>query len=188
MWLQFLDTKVLVMAARAIATSKRSPPLLRDAGSSGRRRRGVVFLPRDRSARLVALAARLLYNSRTTRFNPSSIKAPVGATPAASLWGKSSAGWNEIEAACRRAPRAVAGLAGCLHHEQLGYNVQRNGGTMEPGRALGVGLWAGSAGHLRADFNDLDDPDLAACLQDAPTSLFVADGSPVAVFRGQRIG
>jgi uncharacterized protein len=191
---QFLDTKVLgagIPGHRNFEEVNLRFYVMRDHPDGPRR--GVVFIREIVPRRLVAFAARLLYNepyvARPTR---SSITPPVGATPGRVAYGwKSSRGWNELEASVQGEPRAPspASLDAFIAEHSWGYNVQRNGGTMEYRvEHPAWGIWAGSAGHLRADFNDLDDPGLATCLQDAPTSLFVADGSPVAVFRGQRIG
>lgn len=190
---RFLDTKVLgvgIPGHRSFEEINLRFYVIRDHPDGARR--GVVFIREIVPRRLVAFAARLLYNEPYVALpTRSSIEAPSGATSGRFAYGwKSSVGWNEIEAGVQGQPRVPSpdSLDAFIAEHGWGYNVQRNGGTMEYRvEHPAWGIWAESAGHLRAAFTDLADPDLSACLQDPPASLFVADGSPVAVFRGRRI-
>jgi len=191
---QFLNTKVLGVAIpghRNFEEINLRFYVARDYPDGSRR--GVVFIREVVPRRAIALAARLLYNEPyVTLPTRSSIVPPSGAARGRFAYGwKGPEGWNELEASASGTPRVpqAESLEWFISEHHWGYNVQRNGGTMEyrvEHQAWGV--WDDPAGELHADFTDLYGPGLAAYLQEAPTSLLVADGSPVIVYRGQRIG
>jgi hypothetical protein len=69
-----------------------------------------------------------------------------------------------------------------------GYTAQRDGGSLEyevahpPWR-----VWSGARAELRCDAGRLYGPGFARTLEAPPRSAFVADGSPVIVYRGRRL-
>lgn len=156
-------------------------------------RRGVVFIREIVPRRLIAVAARILYNEPYVKLPMRSvIEPPAGAAPGRFAYGwKGSAGWNEIKARVQGNPRVPPpdSLERFIAEHHWGYNVQRNGGTMEYRVEHPTWrIWTESTGEVRGDLGDLSGPDLADHLRAAPASLFVADGSPVTVYRGRRIG
>jgi uncharacterized protein YqjF (DUF2071 family) len=69
-----------------------------------------------------------------------------------------------------------------------GYTVRRDGGSLEyqvthpPWR-----VWAAASAELRCDGDRLYGAPFARALEAPPRSAFVADGSPVVVYRGRRL-
>jgi len=191
---QFLNTKVLGIAFpghRDFEEINLRFYVARDHPEGNRR--GVVFIREVVPRRAIALAARLWYNEPyVTLPTRSAIVRPSGAARGRFVYGwRSLKGWNELEASASGMPRVpqADSLERFISEHHWGYNVQRNGGTMEyrvEHRAWGV--WDDPAGWLHADFTDLYGPGLSAYLHGAPASLLVADGSPVTVYRGQRLG
>lgn len=149
-------------------------------------RRGVVFIREIVPRRAIALAAKLLYNEPyITRPTRSSIE------PARFAYGwRGPGGWSGLEATVTGAPAAPApdSLESFIAEQHWGYTAQADGGTLEyrvehPRWAV----WPGAAGGLTGDVGELAPGALGDGLRGTPMSLFVAEGSAVSVYRGQRL-
>ena len=191
---QFLDTRVLGIAIpghRNFEEINLRFYVARDHAEGNRR--GVVFIREVVPRRAIAVTARLLYNEPyVTQPTRCSIIRPSGTVRGRFAYGwKGPNGWNQLEASASgmpRVPRAES-LERFITEHHWGYNVQRSGSTMEYRvEHPAWGVWDDPAGELHADFTDLNTPDLGGYLQGAPASLLVAEGSPVTVYRGQRLG
>jgi uncharacterized protein YqjF (DUF2071 family) len=190
---QFLNIKVLGIAVpghRRFEEINLRFYVSRDHAEGNRR--GVVFIREVVPRRAIAFAARLLYHEPYVALpTRSSVVQPSGGARGRFAYGwKGQEGWNELEASASgmpRVPRAES-LERFITDHHWGYNVQRSGSTMEYRvEHPAWGVWDDPAGELHADFTDLDSPGLAPYLQQAPANLLVAEGSPVTVYRGQRI-
>src|SRR5262249_10845083 len=98
--------------------------------------------------------------------------------------------WNSLELRYEneRMPLVSGSHEEFIAEHYFGYCGQRGGGTLEyqvehpPWR-----IWQASAARLDADVGLLYGPQFVPVLSRPPTSVFLADGSVVAVMRPQRI-
>jgi uncharacterized protein YqjF (DUF2071 family) len=153
---------------------------------AGEVRRGVVFVKEIVPRRAIALVARWVFNENYI------------ALPMAHSLEDSAVeyGWRyrrspfsmRVEFAAQPALPAPASIEQFITEHYWGYAAQRNGGTIEyrvahdPWR-----IWTATGAGFTGDASHLYGPDLAAALRGAPHSSFLAEGSPVAVHRGERI-
>jgi len=145
-------------------------------------RRGVTFIREIVPRRLIALVARLAYNEPYVALPMRS-----EATPARVQYAWRNAGaWQHLALRARGSavvPDAQSETAFITDH-QWGYTRQRDGSTVEyrvehaPWR-----VWEGTDAEITGDPSPLYGGALAATLGGVPASAFLADGSPVTVFR-----
>jgi uncharacterized protein YqjF (DUF2071 family) len=160
-------------------------------------RRGVVFIKEIVPRWAIAATARLLYGEKY-EFLPMRHSVPVegAARPShaeylwrQSLWPRKGA-WNRL----RLVPSGEAAEAGPGSEEEFitehywGYSRLRGGGTVEYRvEHPRWRVWQAESARLECDATDLYGPQFAPALAGSPSSAFLADGSPVTVFRGERI-
>jgi len=152
-------------------------------------RRGVVFIAEIVPRRAIALTARLLYEENYKC-------APMAHSIEGDGTGKTiEYRWRIRGQWCRLSARSESSpaypQAGTLEQfiteHYWGYSAQRSGGCIEyyvshvPWR-----VWAASAS-FEGDASSFYGRELGAVLQRRPDSAFVANGSPVTVFKGNRI-
>src|SRR6185369_13809013 len=150
-------------------------------------KRGVVFLKEIVPKRAIAALARGLYNENY-------VAMPMAHRLEGDLveysW-RFEGKWNRlaVEIAGEPALAAPGSLEEFITEHYWGYTTQRDGGCLEyrvehvPWR-----LWQTSQGRLACDAAALYGPEFAEALDCAPKSAFLAEGSPVAVYPGVRIG
>ena len=98
--------------------------------------------------------------------------------------------WCRIFAQTADLPKRAAegSLEQFITEHYWGYSTQRSGASLEyhvshdPWK-----VWAATSAGFEGEASTLYGTDLAAVLQRRPDSAFVADGSPVIVFRGDRL-
>ncbi len=171
---------------------------VRHVAADGAVRRGVAFVRELVPRRAIALVARLAYNEpyRAVPMRSRVPAAPAGAPPAAPgrvsyEWRWGGAAWSHVAATAVGAPALPdpEGEAAFITEHYWGYTRQRDGGTVEyevahpPWR-----VWDAAAPALDADVAGLYGAAFAGPLAGAPSSAFVAEGSPVAVYRPRRLG
>jgi uncharacterized protein YqjF (DUF2071 family) len=159
-------------------------------------RRGVVFIKELVPRRFIAWVARVAYNEPYDAL-PMRSETPDLATEAPGTlryaWRRrTSAGrtWESLQArAVGEASLSAAGSEALFITEHYwGYTRQRDGGTVEyEVQHPSWRVWEAEAAELRADVASLYGPRFAEALAAAPRSAFVAEGSPVSVFRPDRL-
>lgn len=155
-------------------------------------RRGVVFIKEIVPRPAIALVARVVYNENYVslpmrhRLEPSAPGQPASVEYGWEFNGR----WNSIKAGFSDEPAesSPASLEEFITEHYWGYAAQRDGGCVEyqvehprwrVWPATNATFDGDVAGHYGAQF--------VSALSGPPTSAFVAEGSAVTVFKGQRI-
>jgi uncharacterized protein YqjF (DUF2071 family) len=165
---------------------------VRHEAEDGAVRRGVTFVRELVPRAAIALVARLAYNEPYQAV-PMRSTTPAGRTdpPGRLSYGwRTGAGWQHVAATAVGAPAVPAPTdeAAFIAEHYWGYTRQRDGGTVEyqvahpPWRVWGV-----EAPELAADVAGLYGAAFVPALAARPTSAFVAEGSPVTVYRPRRL-
>jgi uncharacterized protein YqjF (DUF2071 family) len=154
------------------------------------RRRGVVFIAEVVPRRAIASVARLAYNENY-RFAPMKYRVDLDGTGRKiEFQWQFSGQWCRLSARTEGLPAHAAEgtLQQFITEHYWGYSVQRSGACVEyhvshpPWE-----VWGCTAAGFEGDASALYGDELAAVLLRNPDSAFVAEGSPVTVFRGERI-
>jgi uncharacterized protein YqjF (DUF2071 family) len=155
-------------------------------------RRGVVFVRELVPRRAIAWAARLLYNEP---YRALPMRCRIEALAGADIvrrefaW-RAGTEWARVVATTAGSPRPL--VSGSeeefITEHYWGYTRQRDGGTIEyrvdhPRWNVWTAVDARLQGNIARVYGDA----FAEALGGAPTSAFVADGSPVTVFAPSRI-
>ncbi len=135
-------------------------------------RRGVAFVKEVVPRRAIAAIARWVYNENYVACRMRSAvcrPGPAGAGSVAYHW-RGPAGWNQVGASFEGTPALPASGSEeeFITEHYWGYVGQRDGSTLE----------------CDADFYG---PPFTQELARPPSSAFVAEGSPIAVYRGDRL-
>ena len=155
-------------------------------------RRGVVFIREFVPRRAVALIANGLYNENyAVRRMTSEIRLPCDSksTPGSVNYTWSRRGERHsmrLEFVGDPEPAAAGSEEEFITEHYWGYTRQRDGGTAEylvehPKWRV----WRATAFHLHCDADCCYGWPFGEVLKSPPSSAFVADGSPVAVYRGR---
>ena len=154
---------------------------------SGEERRGVVFIAEVVPKRAIATTARLLYGENYVRLP---MKHRIESSGTVEYLWRVNGEWCRISVTTSGLPRpAVDGsLEQFITEHYWGYSRQRGGGSMEY-RVEHVPwkVWAPTEARFEGDVGALYGEAFAAVVQRRPESAFVADGSPVLVFKGDRL-
>lgn len=158
-------------------------------------RRGVVFIKEIVPKAAIALVARLVYNENYVSL-PMRHQVPSGASestdqPSAIEYGWDFKGqWHNLRAEVSGEPAPVApgSLEEFITEHYWGYAAQRDGGCVEyqvehPRWRVWPAHSAAFEGNVAALYGEA----FVSALSGAPASAFVAEGSAVTVFKGQRI-
>lgn len=155
-------------------------------------RRGVVFVRELVPRRAIAWTARRLYNENYSAVPMGHRHEPVDAkgTRTVSYWWRLAGQRGSLTVHARGEPAALT--EGTEEHflaeHYWGYVRQRDGGTIEyrvdhpPWR-----IWAADRAELCSDAKSLYGERFAEPLSGPPRSAFLAEGSPVSVYRGERL-
>jgi hypothetical protein len=157
-------------------------------------RRGVVFIKEIVPRWAIATTARLFYGEKYVSLPmrhsvPGDGAADRRPDHAEYLWRHHGV-WNRL----RVVPAGEPAEAGPGSEEEFitehywGYSRLRSGGTVEYRvEHPRWRVWQAGTASLEHDAADLYGPRFAAALAASPSSAFLADGSPVSVYRGERI-
>ena len=155
-------------------------------------RRGVTFVRELVPRAAIALVARLAYNEPylAVPMRSRAPRTPVDDPGRLEYAWHTPAGWQRVAATAARAPIVPApdSEATFITEHYWGYTRQRDGGTVEyevahpPWR-----VWEGADPTLEVDAAGLYGAEFVAPLAAPPSSVFVAEGSPVVVYRPQRL-
>lgn len=166
---------------------------VRHTTATGEVRRGVTFVRELVPRAAIAAVARVAYNEPYHAVPMRSV-APAGWTEApgrVSYAWRSGGRWQQVAATAVGAPARppAESEATFIAEHYWGYTPRRRGGTTEyevahpPWR-----VWAAEAPALDADVARLYGPRFVEPLAVPPRSAFVAEGSPVVVYRPRRLG
>jgi len=155
-------------------------------------RRAVVFVRELVPSALIAWTARRLYSENYSRVRMGHrFVANGNGTPAVSYWWRVGAEPGSLSVHAKGTATAL--LDGTEEHflaeHYWGYARQRDGGTVEyrvdhpPWR-----IWSADRAELTCDAGRLYGAGFAEALSAPPRSAFLAEGSPVRVYRGTRLG
>ena len=192
---RFLDTRVLGAAI----------PLHRDFDEVNLRfyvrrrepegwRRAVVFVREIVPRAAIAIVARLWYNepyiALPMRHAVDMDEAERGGPGRVAYEWRHGGAWGGLRVETAGAPTipAPGSEQEFVAEHYWGYTARRDGGSLEyevahpPWR-----VWSGARAELRCDAGRLYGPGFARALEAPPRSAFVADGSPVVVYRGRRL-
>jgi len=155
-------------------------------------RRGVVFLKEIVPRLAIAATARLLYGEKYVAL-PMRHEVPLhGGRPAHAEYGwKHGGAWDRLRVV--PAGDAVEATPGSeeefITEHYWGYSRLRGGGTVEyQVEHPRWRVWHAESASLECRAAELYGPQFGAVLAAAPTSAFLANGSPVIVYKGARIG
>lgn len=161
---------------------------------AGEWRRGVVFVKEIVPRWAIAAVARWVYNENYVAVPmESKIRLP---DPAHGQSGVVEYGWgrrparNALRAEFAGAPflPAVGSQEEFITEHYWGYVLQRNGGVLEYGvEHPQWRVWRTTAARLECDVASCYGKHFCEALGREPGSAFVAEGSPVTVFRGDRL-
>jgi uncharacterized protein YqjF (DUF2071 family) len=157
---------------------------------SGENRRGVVFIREIVPKRAVAFIARLVYGEKYSRVPVRHRVTLKGNRKFAQYEWRLGREWCRLHAQSEGVPGipAEGSLEQFITEHYWGYSAQRDGGCIEyhvghsPWR-----VWSTAAAGVEGNTSSLYGSALAGILRDVPHSAFIAEGSPVLVYRGARI-
>jgi uncharacterized protein YqjF (DUF2071 family) len=154
-------------------------------------RRGVVFIAEIVPKRAVALVARLAYRENYLYFPMKHSVSTNGGIKKVEYAWQLSRDWCKLHAQSSTA--SVASREGSLEQfiteHYWGYSRQRSGNALEyhvSHRPWNV--WATADAGFEGEASAVYGSALGRLLQRRPDSAFIADGSPVVVFAGRKIG
>jgi len=157
---------------------------------AGKTRRGVVFIAEIVPKRAIALAARWFYGENYVR-RPTAHRVLINESKMEVEYF-----WRSANQSCKLQARAngtpsppsEGSLEQFITEHYWGYSRQPDGGTVEyhvthvPWK-----VWTAAQAEFSGNASDLYDEQLSELLTKTPASAFIADGSPVQVFRGRKL-
>ncbi len=155
-------------------------------------RRGVVFVKELVPRRAIALVARYCYNENyhALPMRREILQSTSGAPPRVNYAWRRKGQWEGLRATATgsAALPAPGSLEEFITEHYWGYTAQRDGGTLEyrvehPRWPIWAAEQCVFTGNARALYGEA----FAEALSGLPTSAFIAEGSEVAVYRGERI-
>ena len=155
-------------------------------------RRGVVFVRELVPKAVIAMVARLAYNEPYWALPMRSTvpRALVENPGQVSYQWRTGSRWQHVSAVARGEPAlpATTSEESFITEHFWGYTRQRDGATVEYEVAHPRWrVWAAAESSLDADVPRLYGSSFARALSVAPASAFIAEGSPVTVYRPRRI-
>lgn len=165
---------------------------VRHTTSSGDVRRGVVFVRELVPKAAIAMVARLAYNEPYWALPMRSTvpRAPVEDPGHVSYQWRTGSRWQHLSALAsgKAALPAPTSEESFITEHFWGYTRQRNGATVEyEVEHPRWRVWKAAESSLDADVPRLYGSSFARALSVAPVSAFIAEGSPVTVFRPRRL-
>ncbi|HET7106501.1 MAG TPA: DUF2071 domain-containing protein [Candidatus Acidoferrum sp.] len=156
----------------------------------GEIRRGVVFIAEIVPKRAIAYSARLFYNENYVR-RPMAHRVHANESKMEVEYS-----WRSANQICKLQAQAngtsslpsEGSLEQFITEHYWGYSRQRDGGTMEYHVShIPWKVWNATHADFSGNASDLYGEALSRLLTKTPASAFIADGSPVQVFRGRNL-
>ena len=157
---------------------------------NGEIRRGVVFIKEIVPRWAIAAVARSFYNEKYVALPMSHEVKPSEYGLQVEYGWHSGPGWNRINLNAVGDPKLPSSGSEeeFITEHFWGYSTLADGATAEYRVAHpSWRVWSGQDAKFEGDASELYGPELAAVLRKQPSSVFLAEGSEVTVFRGQRI-
>jgi uncharacterized protein YqjF (DUF2071 family) len=153
-------------------------------------RRGVVFIAEIVPKRAVATMARLIYGENYRCLPMRHHIVTDGSKKTVRYQWQVKNQWCQLTAQAMGSPELPreGSLEQFIAEHYWGYSNQRGGGSLEyhvshvPWR-----LWVATTAGFEGDASELYGLELGHVLQRPPNSAFIADGSPVSVFKGRKL-
>jgi uncharacterized protein YqjF (DUF2071 family) len=158
---------------------------------SGEDRRGVVFIREIVPKRAVAYIARAVYGEKYSCVPMRHSIVTNGKRKSAEYEWRLGHEWCKLQAQAEGDPvmPGEGSLEQFITEHYWGYSAQRDGGCVEyhvahdPWR-----VWSATGAEFQGDATALYGSELAELIRTSPHSAFIAEGSPVLVYQGVRIG
>jgi len=158
--------------------------------TGGQIRRGVVFIAEIVPRRAIALTARLFYGENYVRRPMAHRRNAKESDLEVQYSWRSRNQWSKLEGHAAGAPSlpAEGSPEQFITEHYWGYSRQRDGGTVEYHVShVPWKVWTASPAHFSGDTRDLYGDKLTQLLAKTPASAFIAEGSPVKVFKGVKL-
>jgi uncharacterized protein YqjF (DUF2071 family) len=153
-------------------------------------RRGVVFIAEIVPKQAIALTARWIYGENYVRRSMARrVLANESKMEAEYSW-RSGNEWCKLQARASGTPSLPAedSFEQFITEHYWGYSRQPDGGTVEYHVShVPWKVWTATHAKFSGDTRDLYGDELSQLLTKAPASAFIADGSPVNVFKGSKL-
>lgn len=156
----------------------------------GEERRGVVFIAEVVPKRAIATTARLLFGENYVCLPMKHRIENNGSAKSVEYQWRVGGEWCRISVKTSGLPKPAMeeSLEQFITEHYWGYSRQRGGGSLEyQVEHVPWKVWATPEARFEGDVSALYGKELSAALQRRAESAFVADGSPVVVFRGKRL-
>ncbi|HEV8075822.1 MAG TPA: DUF2071 domain-containing protein [Candidatus Acidoferrum sp.] len=153
-------------------------------------RRGVVFIAEIVPKRAIALTARWFYGENYIHRPMSHNVLTKNSNLEAEYSWRSGNEWCKLHARGSGTPSlpAQGSLEQFITEHYWGYSRQPDGGTVEYHVShIPWKVWNAAHAEFTGDTRDLYGDELSQLLTKAPASAFIADGSPVIVFKGSKL-
>jgi len=153
-------------------------------------RRGVVFIAEVVPRRAIATTARLIYGENYIYLPMRHRIGSEGLSRTAEYQWRHNNQWCRVSAATDGPPAHPkdGSLGQFITEHYWGYSRQRSGGCLEYHVShVPWQVWMTTVAGFEGEASILYGKELGAVLQRRPDCAFVADGSPVTVFKGNRI-
>jgi uncharacterized protein YqjF (DUF2071 family) len=153
-------------------------------------RRGVVFIAEIVPKQAVATTARLIYGENYVCLPMKHHICAEGSKKTAKYLWQVKNQWCQLTAQAIGAPELPreGSLEQFITEHYWGYSTQRSGGSVEYHVShVPWQVWVSTTAGFEGDASLLYGVELSHVLQGHPSSAFIADGSPVTVFRGNKL-
>ena len=153
-------------------------------------RRGVVFIAEIVPKQAVATVARLIYGENYVCLPMKHRIRTDGSKKTVEYQWQVKNQWCHLTAQAMGAPELPreGSLEQFITEHYWGYSTQRGGSSIEYHVShVPWQVWVSTTAELEGDATGLYGVELGQILQDPASSAFVADGSPVIVFRGSKL-
>lgn len=153
-------------------------------------RRGVVFIAEIVPKQAVATVARLVYGENYMCLPMKHRLCTEKSKKSVLYQWQVKNQWCQLTAEAMGAPELPreGSLEQYITEHYWGYSTRRGGGSLEYHVShVPWQVWASTTAGFEGDASGLYRAELGRVLQDRPSSAFIADGSPVTVFRGNKL-
>jgi uncharacterized protein len=154
------------------------------------KRRGVVFIAEIVPKQGVATMARLIYGENYVCLPMKHRICTHGSQKTVEYQWQVKKQWCHLTAQAMGAPELPleGSLEQFITEHYWGYSTQRSGGSLEYHVShVPWKVWVSTAAGFEGDVSGLYGVALGRVLQCEPNSAFIADGSPVSVFKGRKL-
>jgi len=153
-------------------------------------RRGVVFIAEIVPKQVIATVARLIYGENYVCLPMQHHICIDGSKKTVEYQWQLIDHWCHLTAQAEGTP-ALPGegtLEQFITEHYWGYSTQRNGGSLEYYVShMPWHVWVSTTSGFKGDASGLYGIELGRVLESRPSSAFIADGSPVTVFKGRKL-